>query len=409
MPDIEIRSATAAEAEAYRFINSTVFAYRPEGPPWTPAETTLCAFEDGAMVSAFNAWPFQWMLNGAQVAAAGIADVGTLPHRRRRGHVRRIMEESLRRQRDAGQAFAILWGTHTAIYRRFGYQVVTHDVHYEMRPGDIDFAALPGVGAPQAGGEVQLSDRPDVETLRPVYDAWIADRTGELHRSQPMWEHGALRERRGEGPIYAAVYEEGGAARGYALYTVRDGVYGPTSEERHPDESQRLTLRELVALSPAAYEALWRVVGSHDLVRRIHYDNVPEDDPLFDLVQEPRMLRRWTQDGIMARVVDVAAGLPQRPYGGPLSLRLRVIDPLCAWNDGVWSMQTDGAETTVTRSDGAPELTLPVQSLAALVTGYRGAGALVGMGRAEASAGLDLAAVDRAFATRHRPHCFHHF
>ena len=409
MPDIEIRSATAAEAEAYRFINSTVFAYRPEGPPWTPAETTLCAFEDGAMVSAFNAWPFQWMLNGAQVAAAGIADVGTLPHRRRRGHVRRIMEESLRRQRAAGQAFAILWGTHTAIYRRFGYQVVTHDVHYEMRPGDIDFAVLPGAGAPQAGGEVQLSDRPDVETLRPVYDAWIADRTGELHRSQPMWEHGALRERRGEGPIYAAVYEEGGAARGYALYTVRDGVYGPTSEERHPDESQRLTLRELVALSPAAYEALWRVVGSHDLVRRIHYANVPEDDPLFDLVQEPRMLRRWTQDGIMARVVDVAAGLPQRPYGGPLSLRLRVIDPLCPWNDGVWSMETDGAQTTVERSDGAPELTLPVQSLAALVTGYRGAGALVGMGRAEASAGLDLAAVDRAFATRHRPHCFHHF
>ena len=147
MPEIEIRPATAAEAEAYRFINSTVFAYRPEGPPWTPAETTLCAFEDGAMVSAFNAWPFQWMLNGAQVAAAGIADVGTLPHRRRRGHVRRIMEESLRRQRAAGQAFAILWGTHTAIYRRFGYEVVTQDGHYKMRPGDVDFAALPGVAA----------------------------------------------------------------------------------------------------------------------------------------------------------------------------------------------------------------------------------------------------------------------
>ena len=152
MPNIEIRSATAEEAEAYRFINSTVFAYRPEGTPWTPGETTLCAFEDGAMVSAFNAWPFQWMLNGAQIAAAGVADVGTLPHRRRRGHVRRILEESLRRQRAAGQAFAILWGTHTAIYRRFGYEVVTQDVHYKLRPGDVDFAALPGVAAPAAGG-----------------------------------------------------------------------------------------------------------------------------------------------------------------------------------------------------------------------------------------------------------------
>ncbi len=409
MPEIEIRSATPEEAEAYRFINSTVFAYRPEGEPFTPGETTICAFEDGEMVSSFNAWPFEWMLNGAQVAAAGVADVGTLPHRRRRGHVRRLLEESLRRQRAAGQAFAILWGTHTAIYRRFGYEVVTQNVHYKMRPGDVDFAALPGVAAREAAGDVQLSGQPGVETLRPIYDAWIADRTAELHRSQPMWERGPLRDRSREGRLYAAIYEEGGAARGYALYTVRDGVYGPTTEDLHPDESQRLTLRELVALSPAGYEALWRVVGSHDLVRWIHYDNAPEDDPLFDLVQEPRMLRRATQDGIMARIVDVASGLPQRPYGGPLSLRLRVIDPLCAWNDGVWAMETDGAQTTVERSDGAAELTLPVQSLATLVTGYRSAAALVGMGRAEASAGLDLAAVDRAFATRHRPHCFHHF
>lgn len=409
MPEIEIRSATPEEAEAYRFITNTVFAEQSEVSPSMPMEPTLCAFEDGAMVSTSYARPFEWMLNGASVATAGMAAVGTLPHRRRRGYVRRIMEETLRRQRAAGQAFAILWGTHTAIYRRFGYEVVTQNVHYKMRPADVDFAALPGVGAREAAGEVRLSDQPDVEALRTVYDAWIADRTGELHRSEPMWERELLRQRSGEGPVYAAIYEEDGAARGYALYTVRDGVYGPITADLHPDESQRLTLRELVALSPAAYEALWRVVGSHDLVRWIHYDNAPEDDPLFDLVQEPRMLRRATQDGIMARVVDVAAGLPQRPYGGALSLRLRVIDPLCAWNDGTWSMETDGAETTVTRSDGAAELTLPVQSLASLVTGYRGAAALVGMGRAEASAGLDLAAVDRAFATRHRPHCFHHF
>ena len=171
------------------------------------------------------------------------------------------------------------------------------------------------------------------------------------------------------------------APLGYALYTVRDGVYGPTGEDRDADEGQRLTLRELVATTPAAYRALWQTLASHDLVRRIHYTNTPEDDPLFDLIQEPRLLRRATQDGIMARIVDLAAALPQRPYGAPLSLRLRVIDRDCEWNDGLWAFQTDGQHTTVERTPiersriepttDAPQLTLPIHSLASLLTGYR--------------------------------------
>ena len=424
MPNIQVRPATTDEAEAFRFITSTVFAWHPDEPPPFFPQYTLCAFEDGEMVSSFTAYPFTWQLNGAPVPTAGVAAVGTLPHRRRRGHLRRIMEESFRRQRAAGQSMAILWGAHTAIYQRFGYAVVAHDARYDIRPSDIDFDVPLGLPDPPPPGDVRITTNPTADQLRPIYDAYIADRNGQVHRNDELWHFGPLRPNKPEGPLYAALYTEPrvgqqDAPLGYALYTVRDGVYGPTGEDRDADEGQRLTLRELVATTPAAYRALWQTLASHDLVRRIHYTNAPEDDPLFDLIQEPRLLRRATQDGIMARIVDLAAALPQRPYGAPLSLRLRVIDRDCEWNDGLWAFQTDGQHTTVERTPiersriepttDAPQLTLPIHSLASLLTGYRSASQLVRIARAHATPGLDLTAIDQAFATAHRPHCLQHF
>ena len=419
MPDIDVRPATAAELDAFRFVASTVFGV-PEYPFPVHAENTLCAFEDGDLVFTFNAWPFRWNLNGATIDAAGITSVGTLPHRRRRGHLRRIMTEAFRRQRQAGQSMAILWGSHTAIYQRFGCAVVSHDATYQLHPREVDFAVPLGLPESTANGDIHLStnpalDTPAFENLRAVYDAYIVGRNGELHRDDLLWQDGVLRPSPTEGALYAALYAENDEPLGYALYTVRDGAYdGLLSKHRHPDETQRLTLRELIATTPAAYTALWRHIGAHDLVRWIHYDGAPKDDPLLDLVAEPRMLRRATRDGIMARVVDLAAALPQRPYAAPAACTLRVHDPDCDWNDGVWDFRTDGDHTTVEPSPveptmADPQLSLPIHSLASIITGYRSPSHLVRIGRSRATPNLDLSALDRAFAVNHRPHCFQHF
>ena len=289
MPHIVVRSITPDEIDDFLFVTRTVFAF-PGGSlsPIQP-QNTLAVFEDGDLVSTFNAWPFQWQLNGATINVAGISSVGTLPHRRRRGHLRRIITEAFRRQRQAGQSMSILWGSHAAIYQRFGYAVVAHDAAYQVHPRDIAFAVPPGLPTgPDSGpdtGAVQLSANPRpgsdrFDTLRAVYGAYIAGRTGEVQRDPGMWERGVLREDPREGPVYAGVYAQDHQAQGYALYTVRDGIYDERlSKHREPDESQRLTLRELVARTPAAYAALWRHIAAHDIVRWIHYENAPERRP----------------------------------------------------------------------------------------------------------------------------------
>ena len=127
-PLVEVRSATAEEMDDFAYVTHTTLAshgrshydpMRDMRPEWT-----LCAFEDGALVTSSGAWPFSMRFNGARIAVAGVTAVGTLPHKRRRGYLGRTMLASLVRQRGAGQAIAILHAPLAAIYQRYGYAVV---------------------------------------------------------------------------------------------------------------------------------------------------------------------------------------------------------------------------------------------------------------------------------------------
>ena len=121
------------------------------------------------------------------------------------------------------------------------------------------------------------------------------------------------------------------------------------------------------------------------------------------------MLRTKRSDGILSRIVDVEHALPQRSYGAPAGLTFEVVDPDCDWNQGVWELETDGAESVVRASSARPQLTIPIHSLASMVTGFISPSQLARQGQVEVADHADLAEWDRVFAVQHRPHCFQGF
>lgn len=399
MPDVEIRPAHAEEMDTLNFILRTVFAGDddPDRPQTLQPEWTLCAFEDGEMATSFGAYPLRWRLNGAQVDVAAVTAVGTMPNKRRRGYLRRIMAQSFRDQRDAGQHFAILWASHAAIYQRYGYAVSGMDRRYDVSPGDIRFTS-----GPRPSGAIRVTTEPEIETLREVYRRYISERNGELSRVPVMWDllFSAFKE---EKPVYQAIYEEDGVPLGYVIYRQKDAY------EEFPEETMRLRVAELIWNTPEAYVALWEYLAAHDLTRRIVYTNAPEDDPIFHLIDEPRMLRGRTTDGLLTRIVDVEHGLTQRPYGAAAGLTFEVVDADCEWNQGLWELETDGKESIVRASSARPQLTIPVHSLASMVTGFVSPSQLARQGQVEVADHADLAQWDRVFAVTHRPHCFQGF
>ena len=166
---------------------------------------------------------------------------------------------------------------------------------------------------------------------------------------------------------------------------------------------QRLTIRELIWLKPAAYVALWEHLAAHDLVFEIRARYGNEDDPLFYLLEEPRRLNAQSYDEVFTRIVDVEAALGARSYGQAASLAFEVFDNECDWNRGVWELESDGPRAEARRSRRAPQISLSIHSLAALLCGTLSATDLADLGRLEVADHASLPEWDRAFAVRGRP------
>ena len=388
----EVRSITAEELPDLQRVTSYAFGGFDGGPtPSINPAWTTCAFVDGRLATTFGAWPFRVRLNGRSVAMAGVTMVATLPEFRRRGLLRRIMTQALADQRDQGQSIAILWASMGAIYQRYGYGLAATSVTYDVDPRRIQFA--PGDAA---GGTVRLYPR---DEARPIFEAVYKDfsrpRNLAIQRAAMMWD---LRQQ-GEQKHFGVYHDAHGEPRGFVAF---DAGSDPSLSP-----NQTIELNDWAALDPDAYRGIWEFLASHDLVGRVRWRRVPEDDPAPILFLEPRELHRQTSDSVWMRITDVAAALPQRPYGDAGVLTLRVTDDLCPWNEGTFVLETTGLESTAARVDEATaaDLTMSASSLAVLVAGHRSTTTLARAGLLEASDQDALARADRLFATAYAPWC----
>ena len=387
---LAIRSITEAELPELQRITSYAFGgFGGKPPPWIHPDWTTCAFVDGRLATTFGAWPFRVRLNGRSVAMAGITMVATLPEFRRRGLLRQVMTKALADQRDQGQAIAILWASMGAIYQRYGFGLASEDVTYEIDPRHIRFAETK-----PSGGSVRLHTK---EEARPLFEqlhkAYGRPRNLVIQRAAAMWD---IRQG-GERQHFGVYYDSAGEPRGFVGFT--------SGSDASLSPSQTIDVNDWAALDDDAYRGLWEFLAAHDLVGRVRWQRAPADDWAPLLFLEPRELHRRTGDAIWMRITDVAAALPQRPYGDADALTIRVIDRLCPWNDGTFVLETTGEESTVSPVDSVPDLTMPAASLAVLVSGHRPATTLARAGVLDAVDDKALGRADRLFATNFAPWC----
>lgn len=166
-----------------------------------------------------------------------------------------------------------------------------------------------------------------------------------------------------------------------------------------------LRVQDFFALSPAAHQALWAVIGGYDNVREITWTNAPPDDPLPRMVVEPRLLNMSVRDGIMVRIVNLEDALPQRPYRETATLRFELVDEFCEWNSGRWRMSAHEGGCSVERIDGeAADITLRPDTLASLLWGHLTASEAAKAGLLDVHDPRALARWDSVLRTKHPPH-----
>jgi len=393
----EFRCAKADEMPQFHRVASYVFASPPTGDdPPSPLDPswTQCAFKDEKIVAISGAFPLTVRLDGKTAKVHGIHAVGTEPAFRRKGLVRRLITDLLHRGKEEGQVGSMLLASMGAIYQRFGYGLASRVVSYEFDPreAELQFPL-------EVTGRMERMNKADaMPHVVEVFGSYSQDRNLLALRHEVVWENllsGVEKDK-----AYCAVhFDDNARADGYCIYSTR------WSEGRRSGPPQDLNISDLAYTSMNGYRGIWEYIRSHDLVGRVSWGNVPEDDLAEGILLEPRCLHKTSRDGLWFRVIDVAGLLAARGYSidGDVTLAVEG-DELCPWNNGSYALSVrDGKGVVTSGKGGEPDIVCSVNGLASLVTGYADPRWLDRIGRLGAGDPSRLDFHNQLFSTRHRP------
>jgi len=348
-------------------------------------QRTWGAFDGEQVVGTLRSFATPFTVPGpSEVTVAALTNVTVSPTHRRRGLLTEMITAELRATVDREEPVGILIASEYPIYGRFGYGPAIEAASYTVDLAPTRFRE-PG------NGRVELVDLATLRAQAPaLYERFRARQPGSIGRDARWWDRvlhqvdvpGAKRH---EG-FQALCRSETGMAEGYVRYRATQ-----TTDNMRP--TGELVVDELVAVTPAAYDRLWRYCCEVDLVATLRAGDRPVDEPLRWLLHDARTLRQTGRfDFVWVRIVDVGTALSARRYAVDGHLVIEVTDPL-GLAGGRYALDggPDGAQCT--RSDATAELTMPVAALGSLYAGGVSPHTLRDVGRIDEHRG---GAVDRA-------------
>ncbi len=383
-----VRPLIGADAEASRSLGQEAFGVYGDLPPipdpWPPAgDAVLGAFDGDRLTGRVVARSYRSHFAGQQVPTCGIAGVAVQAEDRGRGALSGLFTATFAAARDRGEVISTLFPTAPRIYRKFGYEVVGAFDHVELPT-----AALAGMAVP-AGISVHRATASDMPEVRSVYARWAS------------WQHGPLTR---TGPAFRATDAELVAEfTGISLARDDSGeLVGYASWDRGPgyDASATLEIWDLIALTPAAAQALWAVVGSFSSVTGQVRLQTSGDDTVRLVLPGAA----WTQvktTPYMLAVLDVAGAFSAR--SGPVALTA-VLDFAVAGHvvddqNGSYSLRA-GAGRLDCRRHGAGGRTFTPQGLALIYAGTQSSANLRAAGHLRGGDPADDATWDALFGGR---------
>ncbi|SCL38879.1 Predicted acetyltransferase [Micromonospora rhizosphaerae] len=359
-------------------------------------ERSLLVRDGGPAVAHASAFTRELGVPGGSIPAAHVTMVSVAATHRRRGLLTTLMRRQLREVRDGGrEPVAVLWASEGRIYPRFGYGLAAQRLAIQCETTELRLPEPVSVA-----GTLRL-DRPAGRQpeLARLYDRVRADRPGWSSRDERWWRYvlsdpTALRDGATERRVLLHEGPEG--VDGYALFRTKDewDRGGPRGEVR---------VHEVVAANPAAYLAMWRMLLSVDLTRRLWFDTAAVDEPLLRLVNEPRRLGAHLSDALWVRVVDVPAALAARRYATDVDVVIEVADELLPENTGCWRLVGGPSGASCTATDEPARLACDIRCLGELYLGGTGLGALAAAGRVRELVSGSVAAAGPAFGWYRAP------
>ena len=326
------------------------------------------------------------------IPVAGVTGITVRPDRRRRGILRAMMQRLLEDATEAGEPVATLFASEGTIYGRFGFGPSAPANVLRIRRDALATVA----------GDTSLVQLVDADTARERFPAVAARhasrRGGTMQRTRAWWslwlDHDRDADPDGEhGPRWHALVPD----RGYVVFRASPGSWA----DRRPDG--HLKVVELLACDDEAAAALWAFVASIDLVATIEAPSRPVDDAVRFLVANEAEVDLRAGMPLWLRLVDLPAALVARGYDVADRLVLEVTDDQLPVNAGRWAIDARPDGASCERTDDAPDVVLPVSTLATLLLGGYRATTLADAGRLPGTDERVVRRLDRLFDVPRAP------
>lgn len=344
-------------------------------------DRTLAAVDGGRVVATFRSFRQELStVGGGGLVADAITQVTVSPTHKRRGLLGRLMARDLAAARERGDAVATLIAAEYPIYGRYGFGPASWSTEWsvDLRRAGLDPRRS---GRPEDGGRIDLTDGAEIRRIGPGLHRRLAGVragvTGRLPRNWDVGTGGGHHLEPWTEPYYAVYRSASGEPEGYVSYRC-DDKWG---DGKQPENT--LTVRDLIAATPAAEHALWRYVCSLDWVATVRSGSRAPDDPLPLLLPDPRAARTVTHaDMLWLRVLDVVRVLEERTYPVTDGLVLDVRDA-DGFAGGRYLLDASPKGASCVPTTASADLVLDVAELARLVLGDASPVRLALLGRIE--------------------------
>ncbi|MFC9429944.1 GNAT family N-acetyltransferase [Streptomyces sp. NPDC056987] len=412
---LEVRTVTEAEFPDWNRALNTGFL-RPPGDAeemvaWRRGGADLTrtrgAFDDGRCVGTFRSFAQELTVpGGAVLSADAVSNVTVSPTHRRRGLLGRMMGADLAQAKERGDTLATLIAAEYPIYGRYGFGPAASITEWAV---DVARSGLDprwaGPGAEDGGGRIDLVEGADVRKLGPeLHERFRARQPGAVGRDERWWlrQTGQAPDIPGHAwvePFHAVYRSASGEVEGLATYA---------SDDNWGDAKQPLntaSVRDLIALTPAAERALWRFVCSVDWITTVRTGYRAPDDLLPHFLPDPRAARVVTQaDYLWVRILDAVRALEARTYAVPGTLVLEIHDA-AGLAGGRFRLDASPEGASCAPTTEAAGLALDVRELGALYLGDASALRLAALGTVTEERPGAAAVAETLFRTGRRPWC----
>ncbi len=352
--DDEVPAFTAAVSRGFHTLPRAEDAeYRR---PRIDTARSYGVFDGGTIVGTARSFATPLTVPGPrQLTAAAVSSVTVQATHRRRGALTELMRQQLDEVAARGEAVAVLIASEAPIYGRFGYGAASENLRLEIDARHLHFTS------PARAGRVRYVEAAEFRSIAPaVYDCHRVSQVGAIARDAAWWDTmtGADPQPGADPPGFLAVFEEpDGTPTGFAHYTVAQ-----KSESRRAEST--LVLKDLVAVTDAAYDGLWRLVGSTDLIAHITAPDRPAREPLRALVEDRRMVQEAERnDFLWVRLLDVPVALESRGYAFADRIVVDVVDAFRPASGGRFALDAGPGGASCRRTSEQPDLTVAQSDL----------------------------------------------